>query len=172
LDRYLEVWKKYAVFSGRARRTEFWVFVLVNSLIEFLCVVLGFLPLNFSASDAAMVVTYVFGFIFNIFYIAILVPTLAVATRRLHDTGRSGWWLLIYFVPFGSIVLLVFFCLDSNPGSNQYGPNPKGIPASPYGYPPPSGYQASSATGTYCGNCGTLVPHGSAFCQNCGAKIS
>jgi uncharacterized membrane protein YhaH (DUF805 family) len=171
LDRYLEVWKKYAVFSGRARRTEFWVFVLVNSLIGMLCAVLGFLPLNFSASDTAMAITYVFGFIFNIFYIAILVPTLAVATRRLHDTGRSGWWLLMYFVPFGNIVLLVFFFLDSHPGENQYGPNPKGVYASPYGYPPPSGYQ-SSATGIYCRNCGALMPQGSSFCQKCGARVS
>jgi uncharacterized membrane protein YhaH (DUF805 family) len=69
----------------------------------------------------------------GLFYLAILLPGLGVSIRRLHDTGRSGWWLLIGLVPFvGGITLLVFTCLDSAPGANAYGPNPKevgGIPA-------------------------------------------
>ncbi len=164
---YLEVWKKYAVCDGRARRTEYWMSVLFNGLIGIAFSFLYCMLLYFSESAAiGMVVLSL------IYSLAVFIPTLAVEVRRLHDTGRSGWWLLLNFVPFGDIVLLVFFCLDSQPGENQYGPNPKGVYASSYGgYPPSSGYQSSS-TGTYCRNCGTLVPHGSAFCQNCGARIS
>lgn len=66
------------------------------------------------------------GILSTIYSLAVLIPAIAVGVRRLHDTGRSGWWMLIALVPFiGSIVLIVFFVLDSDPGTNQYGPNPK-----------------------------------------------
>jgi uncharacterized membrane protein YhaH (DUF805 family) len=166
LNWYLEAWKKYAVFDGRARRTEYWMFMLFNWLIGMVFSVLYWITWYFSDSAAFGIVGLAL-----IYSLAVFIPTLAVEVRRLHDTGRSGWWLLITLVPFGDIVLLIFFLLDSNPGSNQYGPNPKGVSASPYGYPQAGGYQAS-ATGIYCRNCGTLVPQGSSFCQNCGAKMS
>lgn len=110
---FLEPLRKYATFSGRARRMEYWMFslaVFIGSLL-------------FAVVDVAFG-TAVLGIVFAL---AILLPALAVTVRRLHDTGRSGWWLLIALVPFaGPIVLLVFACLDSEPGENQYGPNPKG----------------------------------------------
>lgn len=67
----------------------------------------------------------------GILVLGIIIPSLAVIVRRLHDTGKSGWWYLISFIPFGSIVLLIFFCLDSEPGTNKWGPNPKMLNSSP-----------------------------------------
>ena len=110
---YLEVLKKYAVFNGRARRTEYWMFVLFNIIISF---VLGFVE---GLVGGPGVIGLLYG-------LAVLIPGIAVAVRRLHDTDRSGWWLLIAFVPIiGAIVLLVFMVQDSKSGQNQYGTNPK-----------------------------------------------
>lgn len=109
---YLEVLKKYAVFSGRARRREYWMFFLVNFIVGLVLAVIGrVLDLE--------ILQYLYS-------LAVLLPGLGVAVRRLHDTGRSGWWLLISLVPLiGAIVLLVFLVSDSQPDTNQYGPNPK-----------------------------------------------
>ena len=111
---YLEVLRNYAVFSGRARRTEYWMFTLFNIIIAAaIGVVEGFLGSP--------------GFLGMLYALGVFIPTLAVSVRRLHDTGRSGLWLLIGLVPLiGFIVLLVFFVQDSVPGQNQYGMNPKG----------------------------------------------
>lgn len=110
---YLEVLKKYAVFNGRARRTEYWMFVLFNIIISF---VLGFV-------EGLVGGPGVIGLLYSL---AVLIPGIAVSVRRLHDTDRSGWWLLIAFVPLiGAIVLLVFMVQDSKSGQNQYGTNPK-----------------------------------------------
>ncbi len=115
---YLDVLKKYAVFSGRARRKEYWMFALVNVIIAF---VLGLIDGVIGAalgSDQSLLST--------LYTLAILIPSLAVGVRRLHDTGRSAWWLLICLVPIiGPIALLVFLVQDSQHGDNQYGPNPK-----------------------------------------------
>ena len=110
---YLEVLKKYAVFSGRARRKEYWMFFLFNVIILF---VLGFVE-GFAGSP---------GIVSTLYSLGILIPGIAVSVRRLHDTNRSGWWLLIGLVPLiGAIVLLVFMLQDSKPDENQYGSNPK-----------------------------------------------
>ena len=110
---YLAVLKKYAVFSGRARRKEYWMFFLFNIIIE---LVLGGIEGLAGGS----------GVLVGIYGLAVLIPGIAVAVRRLHDTDRSGWWLLIGLLPLiGAIVLLVFMVQDSQPGANQYGPNPK-----------------------------------------------
>ena len=112
---YLEARKKYAVFSGRARRTEYWMFMLFNVIAG---IILGIV-------DAILGTGGVLG---AIYALAVLIPGLAVSVRRLHDTSRSGWWLLIAFVPIvGAIVLLVFSLQDSTPGPNAYGPNPKEV---------------------------------------------
>ena len=115
---YLEVLKKYAVFNGRARRKEYWMFFLFNIIIG---LVLGFIE-GFvgiaSESDQSVLA--------SLYMLAVFLPGLAVGVRRLHDTGRTGWWLFIAFVPIiGAIVLLVFMVQDSKTGDNQYGPNPK-----------------------------------------------
>jgi uncharacterized membrane protein YhaH (DUF805 family) len=110
---YLEVLKKYAVFIGRSRRKEYWMFALFNLLIAF---TLGFVE-GLAGGPGAL----------GAFYsLAVLIPGVAVGIRRLHDTDRSGWWLLLALIPvIGAIVLLVFLVQDSTPGENQFGANPK-----------------------------------------------
>ena len=109
---YLEVLKKYVEFTGRARRTEFWMFALINLIVS---LVLAFLLGRVLG-----------GVIPALYSLAVFLPSLGVAVRRLHDTGRTGWWLLIGLVPvIGFIVLLVFMVLDSDAGENQYGASPK-----------------------------------------------
>ncbi len=116
---YLEVLKKYAVFSGRARRKEYWFFVLFNLIIS---LVLTFIDSAFGTLNEETG----YGLLSGVYSLAVLIPSLAVAVRRLHDTGRTGWWLLIGLIPLiGLIVLLIFFVQDSKPGDNEYGPNPK-----------------------------------------------
>jgi uncharacterized membrane protein YhaH (DUF805 family) len=124
LSWYLEALKKYAVFSGRSRRMEYWYFVLFNIIV---CIVLEVIDgLLFGTLDSGMGV----GLLSGLYGLAVLIPSLAVTVRRLHDIDRSGWWILIALVPLiGGIVLLVFALLDSTPGTNQYGPNPKGATA-------------------------------------------
>jgi uncharacterized membrane protein YhaH (DUF805 family) len=115
---YVQVLKRYAEFGGRARRTEFWMFALINLIIS---LVLGSVEGLFGGP----------GVLGGLYGLAVLIPGLAVSVRRLHDTGRSGWWLLIGLVPLvGAIVLLVFAAQDGQPGVNEYGPNPK-APAAP-----------------------------------------
>ena len=110
---YLEVLKKYAVFNGRARRKEYWMFVLFSTIIS-----LGLGLVEFLVGSP--------GIIGGLYGLAVIIPAAAVAVRRLHDTDRSGWWLLIAFVPLiGAVVFFVFMVLDSKPGQNQYGENPK-----------------------------------------------
>jgi uncharacterized membrane protein YhaH (DUF805 family) len=116
---YLQALKNYASFSGRARRKEYWYFTLFNFIIAF---ILGFIDgIVGSFSPEAGI-----GLLGGIYTLAILIPGLAVSVRRLHDTERSGWWLLIALVPLiGAIVLLVFMVQDSKTGSNTFGENPK-----------------------------------------------
>ncbi len=111
-DYYLDVFKnKYADFSGRARRSEYWYFLLFNMI----------------ALLVAMMVDGILGYpIFYFLYaLASFIPSLAVSIRRLHDTGRSGWFLLLSLIPLIGIILIFFFVQDSAPGSNEYGLNPK-----------------------------------------------
>lgn len=120
---YLEVLKKYAVFSGRARRSEYWYFALFNFIISIVLTVFDIAAGSFSQETEM-------GLIGGIYTLAMLIPSIAVSVRRLHDTGRSGWWLLIGLIPLiGVIVLLVFAVQDSKPGQNQYGENPKEVTA-------------------------------------------
>lgn len=120
---YLEVLRKYAVFEGRAQRKEYWFFVLFNILISIGLTIIDSATGMFDA-QAGM------GLLSGIYALAVLVPSIAVGVRRLHDTSRSGWWLLISFIPIiGTIVLIVFLATDSKPETNQYGPNPKSVMA-------------------------------------------
>ena len=115
---YLGVLRKYAVFSGRARRKEYWMFVLFNTIIVFiLTLVEGVAGIGSQINPNELATLYMF---------AVLLPSLAVGFRRLHDTGRSGWWSLIGFVPIiGTIVFMVFMVQNSQRDENPYGPNPK-----------------------------------------------
>src|SRR5829696_10017381 len=116
---YLEVLKKYAVFDGRARRKEYWMFFLINVVISVVLILIDLLIGIFSPQGGV-------GLLQGLYSLAVLIPSIAVTVRRLHDTDRSGWWILIALIPFiGGIVLLIFMVLDSQPGVNQYGPNPK-----------------------------------------------
>ena len=116
---YLEVLKKYAVFGGRARRREYWFFVLFNTIITLVLVAVDAAIGTFSSSSNI-------GILSGIYSLAVLIPTIAVAVRRLHDIDRTGWWVLISLIPIiGGLVLLVFAVLDGTPGTNRFGPNPK-----------------------------------------------
>ncbi len=114
------VFQKYAVFEGRARRSEYWWFYLAYAIVN---AVLSGLSRGLSGSGMGTAVSVLSGII----GLACLVPTIAVTTRRLHDTGKSGWWQLLYLTCIGGIVILIFCALDSQPGDNQYGQNPKEI---------------------------------------------
>ncbi|HLS16517.1 MAG TPA: DUF805 domain-containing protein [Paenalcaligenes sp.] len=117
---YLTVLKKYAVFTGRSRRKEYWVFLLFNIIIFFILSLIDNTIGTFNAQTGV-------GVLSSIYWLAILIPSIAVGIRRLHDTGRTGWWLLLVFIPIiGPLIVLILMLLDSKPGTNQYGPNPKG----------------------------------------------
>jgi uncharacterized membrane protein YhaH (DUF805 family) len=122
---YLKVLRQYADFNGRARRTEYWMFVLISTVIGIVLAVLdNVLGLTFMQGS-----TGVLGLLYSL---AVLVPSLAVGARRLHDTGRSGWLLLIMLIPLvGAIVLIVFLATAGNVGSNSYGPDPKAALGTP-----------------------------------------
>ena len=114
------VFEKYADFSGRASRKEYWMFTLIHFIISLL---IGFVA-GFIAGLTGIELFIYTGFIYAL---AVLIPCITVSVRRLHDIGKSGWWLLVAFVPFiGGIVLLIFALIPSEEGSNAYGPNPYG----------------------------------------------
>ena len=112
---FIEALKKYAVFTGRSRRKEYWFFVLFYIL---LAIALGIVDGVTGLGVLSPLLT-----------LALLVPSIAVSIRRLHDVGKSGWWLLLGFVPLVGLVLLYFMVQDSQPGGNEYGPNPKAAEA-------------------------------------------
>ena len=111
--------KKYAVFSGRSRRREYWYFVLFYLIIYVVLAVADAATGSFDSKSGI-------GLFTGIFSLAMLIPSLSVTVRRLHDTDRTGWWILITLIPLiGAIVLLVFLLQDSNEEANRFGPNPK-----------------------------------------------
>ncbi|MFQ1875362.1 DUF805 domain-containing protein [Aeromonas veronii] len=129
---YISVLKQYAVFSGRARRTEYWMFVLCNVIVMLL---LGMVDKLIGGDKE---------FISGIYSLAVLLPSLAVAVRRLHDTDRSGWWLLLVLVPIigilvptigtlvpiiGTLVLIYFMVCNGQQGPNRFGDDPKAAPS-------------------------------------------
>ena len=115
MEHFLDAFKKYADFSGRATRTQYWMFVLFYFIISIvLNVVDAFL---FIPMMGLPILSILFG-------LGIIIPSISVAVRRLHDTSRTGWWLLIALLPvIGVIVLIIFYVMDSH-GDNVYGPNP------------------------------------------------
>ncbi|QDT22607.1 Inner membrane protein YhaI [Gimesia chilikensis] len=118
---YLTVLKKYAEFSGRARRKEYWMFVLMNFLVG---IVIAFIGAIIGETGGLISVS-----LSGVYSLFIFIPSLAVTVRRLHDTNKSGWWILISLVPLiGGLVLLIFMIMDSDPNTNAYGANPKAAP--------------------------------------------
>ena len=116
---YLEVLKKYAVFSGRARRKEYWFFVLFNMIFAIIAMILDNL---FGIAIEGIG----YGPIYILFGLAMSLPGLGVLVRRLHDVGKSGWFFFISLIPIiGGIWVLIVLCRDSMAGENQYGANPK-----------------------------------------------
>lgn len=108
---------KIVTIDGRARRSEYWYFFLFNFIVA---IIIGFIFKENSIIPS--IISWI-----------LYICTFSVSIRRLHDTGRSGWWWLIGFVPVvGFIILFVFYCLDSQPGTNKFGPNPKGIQGSAF----------------------------------------
>ncbi|MBU3016043.1 DUF805 domain-containing protein [Poseidonibacter lekithochrous] len=111
---YFEVLKKYTVFNGRARRSEFWYFMLFSTIVSVICAILDYII----GSDIGMI-----GLVYSL---AVLLPTLAVGARRLHDINKSGWWQLLILIPIiGLIILIVWYAKNSMNETNKYGDNPK-----------------------------------------------
>lgn len=120
---YLKVLKQYADFSGRARRKEYWMFVLFNIIFAIVAMTLDNV-LGIAMEGIG------YGPLYGLYVLALLIPILAVGVRRLHDVGKSGWMILIALIPLvGAIWLLVLFCTDSQQGTNKWGENPKEITA-------------------------------------------
>lgn len=121
---YINAFEQYATFSGRASRKDFWTFALINLIVALM---FGFIGGLF----AGLTHLSFFNYLAHLYALCALVPGLAISVRRLHDTDHSGWWYFISFIPLiGFIWLLVLFVLDSTPGTNIYGVNPKGIDVS------------------------------------------
>jgi len=115
MNYYVSVLKKYAEFNGRAQRAEYWYFALFHTII--------LITLMYIDSLTGLDLLYF------IYFLATFIPAIAVAVRRLHDIGKSGWWILITFIPLiGSIWFLILMVIDSNPEENKFGPNPKQVP--------------------------------------------
>jgi uncharacterized membrane protein YhaH (DUF805 family) len=121
VNSFLTALKKYAMFSGRSARSEYWYFILFYFLF---LIVLAFVDVFAGTiSESAGL-----GLLSALFALAMLVPSLSVSVRRLHDTDHSGWWFLLAFIPIvGGIWLFVYMVQDSVAGVNQYGPNPKAV---------------------------------------------
>jgi uncharacterized membrane protein YhaH (DUF805 family) len=121
MNGYLQVLNKYAVFKDRARRREYWFFILFN-------VIFGTALVFIDQKMGSFVASADFGVLSALYTLAVMIPGVAVSIRRLHDTGRSGWWFLITIVPIlGFCVFLYFMALDSDPGTNKYGHHQKVI---------------------------------------------
>ena len=133
MNYYIKVLREYATFSGRATRSEYWLFGLFSLIIGVGGSLIIGVPLDLllgsTGTSSGAPDTSAAGGIYALYVLATIVPTLAVSARRLHDIGLSGWLLLIGIVPYlGGLALFVMFCLDSTPGENRYGPYPKALP--------------------------------------------
>lgn len=123
------VFENYANFNGRARRAEYWNFTLLNIIIALSLLILFALSVGMSYDSEPGFDAIILMILLVAYALGIAIPSIAVAVRRLHDTGKSGLWYLIGVIPFissiGGIVLLVFYCLEGDRGQNEYGPDPK-----------------------------------------------
>jgi uncharacterized membrane protein YhaH (DUF805 family) len=125
-------YRRYADFSGRSRRKEYWMFVLFTVIVYAVCGALIAMGGAFSvdpntgAPEFGMLAWLGFGLL-GVFVLANIIPTLAVHVRRFHDQDKSGWFYLLIFIPYaGSIIVLVFMCIEGTKGENRFGSDPKG----------------------------------------------
>lgn len=132
----------YIDFKGRARRKQYWMWVLYYLIF---CLIYSITVVTIYAVTKADIIAKNASIFGKIYFYILLLPSLGLQVRRLHDSGKSAWWLLVYAIPFaetklaissidtlnsliiGAIIMIILFCLDSQPGTNKYGPNPKGI---------------------------------------------
>lgn len=123
MNLYLQPWRKYADFDGRAGLGEFWVFTLVNAAILFSVTVCGgVLSAGETADGEVGTSALAINALVTLFGLAVLLPSIAVGVRRLHDSGKTGWLLLLILVPLlGGLILLVLYILPPTPGENRYG---------------------------------------------------
>jgi uncharacterized membrane protein YhaH (DUF805 family) len=120
MNYYKAVLKKYAEFKGRARRAEYWYFVLFNAIFTIVAAILD------KVIDPGVKIAGFYGIIYALYTLAVIIPSLAVVVRRLHDTGKSGWMILVGLIPLaGAIWLLVLMIIKGDVGENKYGPDPK-----------------------------------------------
>ncbi|MBZ5200582.1 DUF805 domain-containing protein [Planomicrobium chinense] len=118
MKEFIDVFKKTFDFSGRSRRKEYWLFVLFTTVISIVLSIIDVI--------AGLQLTEDIGVLGGLFSLLIIIPTFSVTVRRLHDIGRSGWWVLLTFIPLiGWMTLFIFSLLDSQSGTNAYGPSPK-----------------------------------------------
>jgi uncharacterized membrane protein YhaH (DUF805 family) len=172
---YPTVLRRYAVFDGRAGRPEFWWFQLANLIVVIVVSIIS------SAVGASRVLV-------DLYQLAVLLPSLGVSIRRLHDTNRSGWWILIGLIPIvGWILFIVWAASAGTPGPNRFGDGPRdqsgAVPSAGFSdpgsvapYQPPAEAQSDPQSGgtssRYCARCGSALAPGATFCGNCGAPVA
>ena len=118
MELMFQPFKKCFQFSGRARRKEFWLFYLLY--------ILGYMIGMFIVSNS-LYANDVFIIVFLLFMFGLIIPAYTVTARRLHDIDRTAWWVLIYWIPFGFLIIFILCCQEGTKGENQYGPDPKGL---------------------------------------------
>ena len=117
--------KRYADFSGRSRRKEFWMFTLMNFIVMIVLYALAIFGMDFETGEPGPLAMLAFGLL-GLYWLAILLPSLAVQVRRFHDQEKSGWMVLLGLIPgVGGLIVLVFMCIEGTRGDNRFGPDPK-----------------------------------------------
>jgi uncharacterized membrane protein YhaH (DUF805 family) len=174
---YPTVLRKYVVFDGRSGRPEFWWFQLANLIVVVVIAIIS------DAAGASNLLP-------DLYWLAVLLPSLAVSIRRMHDTDRSGWWVLINLIPLvGGILFIVWAASSGTFGPNRFGSPPDGGTAAPatafdgqayqsqYQTPPPptdpqAAPPAAEGSPRYCARCGSPLTPGATYCGNCGAPVA
>jgi uncharacterized membrane protein YhaH (DUF805 family) len=125
MDWMLMPLKRYADFNGRSRRKEYWMFALFTFIVYAVLYALMFMGMNYETGQPGVLGMLAMGLL-GLFALGVLVPSIAVAVRRFHDQDKSGWFVLLAFIPFiGGLILLVFMCLEGTRGPNRFGEDPK-----------------------------------------------